>query len=127
VTKCEINLGINKIKLSLQYKLQDKVEGKTCIITLINKWCRALQTYNPTWEVLTIDLGRFGWWDVLTHGDVLTNNTGTFDINRLGHFDKWDVLTSYHCEYVTYHNDLEVVIKINVKLNKSLIIIKTKL
>ena len=32
----------------------------------------------PTWDVLTMDMGHYGWWDVLTHGDVLTDNTGTF-------------------------------------------------
>ena len=36
-----------------------------------------LNGHMPTWEVLTIDVGRFDWWDVLTHGDVLTNNTNT--------------------------------------------------
>ena len=37
-----------------------------------------LITIFDTWDVLTMDVGRFGWWDILTHGDVLTHNTGTF-------------------------------------------------
>jgi len=37
-----------------------------------------LNDHAHIWDVLTMDVGRFGWWDVLTHRDVLTNNTGTF-------------------------------------------------
>jgi len=42
-----------------------------------------------TWDVLTMDVVRFGWWDVLTHGDVLTNITGTFWRKQTGTF--WQV------------------------------------
>ena len=43
----------------------------------------------PTWNVLTMDVGRFGWWDILTRGDVLTNNTRTFWQKQTGTF--WQV------------------------------------
>ena len=56
-------------------------------------WMGTFWMAMPRWDVLTMDVGRFGWWDVLTHGDVLTNNTGTFW--QVGRFDRlpthWDL------------------------------------
>jgi len=52
-------------------------------------WMRAFWIAMTTWDVLTMDVERFGWWDVLTHGDLLTNNTGTFLQKQTGTF--WQV------------------------------------
>ena len=37
-------------------------------------WMGTFWMTMPTWDVLTMDVGRFGWWDVLTHWDVLINS-----------------------------------------------------
>jgi len=64
------NSNITKMSLEIQHKnqLAKSMLGPT-------RWL-------PTWDILIMDVGRFGWWDIFTnnHWDVLTETD-------------WDVLT----------------------------------